>query len=252
MTGYINTQFRAVVRHDDSASLLVAEAGTRADAAAAAEALRVQLQAWLDLEYTPEVLRQRREFAQERGEDVAAVSLEPPLAKVEIECTRYQVGDDDIGDDPVAQAIVEAVIGTPYVRWPKSRDGDRAGRPLRLLFADHPTRDHWTPIALADSELMLQWFSSHGLEYPEAARHARKLARQHEVDRAREACQQQYHMDGHVPLHTARETVERLERELAAARQVLATAERVEARARVLRDENIQYHADTMARRVQV
>lgn len=252
MTGHISTLFRAVARHDASNSILECECTTRGEAEAAAERLGTELQAWLDTEYTPEVLRQARERAFDRGDDVGDVSVEPETAVTAVECTRYRVGDDDIVDDPVAQAIVEAIIDTPHVRWPKSRNGDRAHRPVRLLFADHPTRDHWTPIALEDSEQMLQWFTARGIEYPEPARRARRLARHFEAERVRSERQQQYHADGYAPVQAARATIERLERELAAARQVLATAEQAEARARVRCDENIQWHAEAMARRVPV
>lgn len=252
MTGYLNTLFRAVARHDASCSMLDRECVTRLDAEAAAEELRTELQIWLDTEYSPEILRMQRELALDRGDDPDEVKASPEVAQAEVACLRYKVGDDDIEDDPVAQAIVEAIIDTPFVRWPKSRDGDRAGRPVRLLFADHPTRDHWTPIELGDSELMLQWFTAHGLEYPESARKARKHARWLESQRVRSERQLQYEQNGQGPLRTAREAVARLESELAAARQVLAAAEKAEECARIRRDENLRYHAEALAKRIPV
>lgn len=250
---HIRTSYSARV-HYNGGTANVGTFNTMAEAKAAAETERALQQGWIDDDLLPELIESARQRAADNGDDpdVAASEVEVDDATVEIRCELYRVGDDDITDDPVAQAIVEAIIDTPFVRWPKSRDGDRAGKPVRLLFADHPTRDHWTPIELGDSELMLQWFTAHGLEYPESARKARKHARWLESQRVRTERQLQYEQNGQGPLSKAREAVARLESELAAARQVLAAAEKAEQCARIRRDENLRYHAEALARRIPV
>ncbi|GAP37881.1 hypothetical protein ABXN37_22415 [Piscinibacter sakaiensis] len=247
----IDTLFRAVARHDASSSVLDRELVSRREAEAAAELLRDELQRWIDTEYSPEVLALRREHAAQRGEDPAGVEPQEELATVEVECLRYRVGDDDIEHDPVAQAIVEAVIDTPLVRWPASRDGARADRPMRLLFADVPVAGQWAPMDLGDSEQMLAWFAAHDLTYPDAARRARKHARWLEAERVRAERELQCARES-ADLGPAIADVERLERELAAAREALAAAQRIAERARERRDINIRQHAVAMARRIPV
>lgn len=235
----IRAQFRALAASESTTERSLH--ATRAEAQAAATAMAAELQEWIDTEEHPAQCARAREHG----------NPEPDreIAGAEVEVVEYMVGDDDITDDLVAQDIVEAVIGTPHVRWPTSRAGDRADRPMRLLFADTPVRGQWAPLGLQDSEQMLGWFVAHGLQYPDSARRARKHARYLEHERVRSQRREQYAVDGGRPLERANAEVTRLERELAAARQVLEAAQTAEASAARRRDENIQWHAEALAKR---
>lgn len=249
---HIRTSYSARVHYNGG----TAEVGTfsaLAEAEAAAEKERELQQGWIDDDLLPELIAAARQRAADDGDDPdeAAAEVEVDAAEVEIRCELYRVGDEDITDDDVAQAIVEAIIDTPFVRWPKSRDGDRAGRPMRLLFADTPTRDHWSPIALEDSEQMLAWFTAHGLEYPTIAREARRRAR--EAERA--TCRDERNAEARKAqdaVARAKADVERLQRELAAAQNVLQVAEEQAKRARFVADEHIRAKDEFLARRIPV
>lgn len=249
---HVRTSYSGRVHYNGGTEHL-GEFPTLAEAQAAAEAERVEQQRWIDDYLLPELRESARLRASDDGDDPeeAAAAVKADDAEVEIRCERFEVGDDDIADDEVAQAIVEAVIDTPFVRWPKSREGDRAGKPFRLLFADTPTRDHWSPIPLEDSEEMLKWFTAHGLAYPTCAKLARRRAR--EAERA--TCRSQRNAEAWqaaAALRHAKGEVERLQRELAAALKVVEVAEAEAQRARRIADEHIRAKDEFLARRIPV
>lgn len=249
---HIQTSYDARV-HYNGGTAKVGRFNTLAEAQAAAETERELQQGWIDDHLLPELIAAARQRAADNGDDAdeAAADVKVDDAEVEIRCDLYRVGDEDITDDDVAQAIVEAVIDTPFVRWPKSRDGDRAGRPMHLLFADTPTRDHWSPIPLEDSEQMLAWFTAHGLEYPTIARQARRRAREAE----RMTCRNERNAEAYKAqdaVARAKADVDRLQRELAAAQKVLEVAEQQAKRARFVADEHIKAKDEFLARRIPV
>ena len=211
---------------------------TSATAAAAAAQQEAEIQAWIDDEGLPD----------QRLYDETAEHWSPSS---EVVCEQYAVGDDDIAGDPVAQAVVEAAIASPHVRWPTRRHegGERDGRPVRLLFADSPVLGHWQPLLIEDSEAMLAWFIAHDIEYPALARQARGVARQYEHIHVASQRQEQCWHDAEQPLGAAVDRVRRARAELAAAEAVQAAAEAAAVLARQRRDDNIRWHAEALARR---
>lgn len=236
---HIKTKFTATVfcPSDSYDHIEVTEHETREAADDAANTGRVEFQKWLEEHVNPA-----------EADRAAFEGRDPELLTAEsrVECVEYLVGDDDITDDPVAQAIAEAAIASGLVRWPVRRDNGKPGRKTRLLFPVNRGTT-WAALELRDSEQMIEWFADHKLTYPEIAADAARERRAMMVSQNTVAINNGYTEGAGRELQIAQATVARLERELAAARAALVDAQEAANRARMNADAAIERYAGYVA-----